>query len=35
MAGQRKPLRHQATEVEADDQAANTRVAGVAFPSPD
>jgi hypothetical protein len=35
MAGQRKPLRHQATEVAADDQPANTRVAGVAFPSPD
>jgi hypothetical protein len=29
--GQRKPLRHQATKVEADDQPANARVAGVAL----
>jgi hypothetical protein len=31
MAGQRKPLPHQATKVEADDQPANARVAGVAL----
>ena len=31
MTGQRKPLRHQATKVKADDPAANTRVAGVAL----
>ena len=30
MAGQRKPLRHQATKVEAADQRANAGVAGVA-----
>ena len=30
MAGRRKPLRHQATEVAADDQATKSRVAGVA-----
>jgi len=31
MASQRKPLRHQATEGEADDQAANAGVEGVAL----
>jgi hypothetical protein len=30
VAGQRKPLRHQATEGEADDQAAKSSAAGVA-----
>ena len=30
MAGQHKPLHHQATKVAVDDQAAKSRVAGVA-----
>ena len=29
IGGQRKPLRHQATKVAADDQPANERIAGV------